>query len=130
MEREGVIAWYRNPDRASQDSLGVTYEDGDEMKIVRPDFIFFSKQSDGNIVADIVDPHGLHLADALPKLKGLAKYIEANIGVYRRVDAIAKVGETFRVLNLAEQPVREAIGATVSIKSLYESKFATNYSVA
>jgi hypothetical protein len=130
LEREGVIAWYRNPDRASQDSLGVTYEDGDEMKIVRPDFIFFSKQADGNIIADIVDPHGIHLADALPKLKGLAKYTEANVGIYRRVDAIAKVGETFRVLNLAEQSVREAIGAAVSVKSLYESKIATYYSVA
>jgi hypothetical protein len=129
LQREGTIAWYRNPDRASQDSLGVTYEDGDEMKIVRPDFIFFSKQADGNIVADIVDPHGIHLADALPKLKGLVKYTEANAGIYRRVDAIAKVGETFRVLNLAEQSVREAIGAAVSVKSLYESKIATYHSV-
>ncbi|SHL15091.1 DEAD/DEAH box helicase [Bradyrhizobium lablabi] len=129
LQREGAIAWYRNPDRASQDSLGVTYEDGDEMKIVRPDFIFFSKQADGNIVADIVDPHGIHLADALPKLKGLAKYTEANVGIYRRVDAIAKVGETFRVLNLAEQSVREAIAAAVSVKSLYDSKIATYYSV-
>ena len=100
MQREATIAWYRNPDRASQDSLGVVYEDGDEIKIVRPDFIFFSKQPDGTIVADIVDPHGFHLADALPKLKGLAKYAEANVGVFRRVDAIAKIGETFRVLNL------------------------------
>lgn len=129
LQREGTIAWYRNPDRASQDSLGATYEDGDEMKIVRPDFVFFSKQTDGNIVADIVDPHGIHLADALPKLKGLAKYAEANVGIYRRVDAIAKVGETFRVLNLAEQSVRAAIGAAVSAKSLYDSKIATYYSV-
>jgi type III restriction enzyme len=129
LQREGTIAWYRNPDRASQDSLGVTYEDGDEMKIIRPDFIFFSKQADSTIVADIIDPHGIHLADALPKLKGLAKYTEANAGAYRRVDAIAKVGDTFRVLNLAEQSVREAIGAALSAKSLYDSKIATYYSV-
>jgi hypothetical protein len=129
LQREGTIAWYRNPDRASQDSLGVTYEDGDEMKIVRPDFIFFSKRADGSVVADIVDPHGIHLADALPKLRGLAKYTEANLGIYRRVDAIAKVGETFRVLNLAEKSVREAIDAAVSAKSLYDSKIATYYSV-
>jgi type III restriction enzyme len=129
LQRAGTIAWYRNPDRASQDSLGVTYEDGDEMKTVRPDFIFFSKHADGSIVADIVDPHGIHLADALPKLKGLAKYAEANVGIYRRVEAIAKVGETFRVLNLAEQPVREAIGAAVSAKSLYDSNIAAQYLV-
>jgi type III restriction enzyme len=129
LQREGTIAWYRNPDRASQDSLGVTYEDGDEMKIVRPDFIFFAKQFDDTIVAHIVDPHGIHLADALPKLKGLAAYAEANAGVYRRIDAIAKVGEVFRVLDLAEPSVRAAIGAAVSVKSLYESKIASNYSV-
>ncbi len=66
LQRTGTIAWYRNPDRASQDSLGVIYEDGDEMKIVRPDFIFFSRQSEGTVVADIVDPHGTHLVKSLP----------------------------------------------------------------
>jgi type III restriction enzyme len=44
------------------------------MKIVRPDFIFFSWLTDGNIAADIVDPHGIQFADALTKLRGLAKY--------------------------------------------------------
>lgn len=78
MGRNGTIAWYRNPSRASQDSLGVTYEDGTEIKIVRPDFIFFSELPDGTIVADIVDPHGIHLSDALTKLKGLARYAEAK----------------------------------------------------
>jgi type III restriction enzyme len=28
-------------------------------------------QADGTLVADIVDPHLLHLADALPRLQGL-----------------------------------------------------------
>jgi len=32
-----------------------------------PDFIFFAQQ-DGEVV--VVDPHGLHLVDALPKLQG------------------------------------------------------------
>src|SRR4029079_2997426 len=39
LQRPGSIAWYRNPARASQDSLGVIYEDGNEIKIARPDFI-------------------------------------------------------------------------------------------
>lgn len=68
-QRKGTLAWYRNPGRASQDSLGIVYEDGNENRILRPDFIFFAKQTDGTIAADIVDPHGHHLADALPKLK-------------------------------------------------------------
>jgi type III restriction enzyme len=39
-------------------------------KIVRPDFIFFAEQ-DGKIVADIIDPHGIHLADARCQIAGL-----------------------------------------------------------
>ena len=91
LERVGAIAWYRNPARASQDSLGVTYEEGGDTKIVRPDFIFFAQLDDGTIVADIVDPHGIQFGDALPKLKGLAEYAEANEGIYRRIETFAVV---------------------------------------
>jgi type III restriction enzyme len=41
LQREGSIGWYRNPARASQDSLGVVYEDAGKNRIVRPDFVFF-----------------------------------------------------------------------------------------
>ena len=64
-QRQGFIAWYRNPSRSSQDSLGVAYTENDQIKIFRPDFIFFSTQSDGTIAADIVDPHGTQFSDAL-----------------------------------------------------------------
>ena len=82
----------------------MTYEGGDGMKIVRPDFIFFAKQSDGAIVADIVDRHGIHLADALPKLKGLAKYAEANLSTYRRIEAVAKIDVNYRAPQLMRLP--------------------------
>jgi type III restriction enzyme len=36
LQQPGNVGWYRNPARASQDSLGVTYESGDEIKISRP----------------------------------------------------------------------------------------------
>jgi len=84
MKRPGFKFWYRNPSRPSQDSLGVVYEVGDEVSIVRPDFLFFCQSADGSVVVDIVDPHGTHLADALPKLRGLAHYSETHPGVYRR----------------------------------------------
>ena len=71
MGRDDRLAWYRNPPRASQDSLGIVYDDADEKRLVRPDFVFFSGQSDGSILADLIDPHGHHLADSLPKLHGL-----------------------------------------------------------
>lgn len=127
LRREGSNAWYRNPDRTSPDSLGVIYEDGDEMKVVRPDFIFFAKQADGTIVADIVDPHGFHLADALPKLKGLAKYAEANLSTYRRIAAVAKIDNQYRVLDLVNEKVRTAIQTAASAKSLYVGDMAKDY---
>ena len=129
LQREGTIAWYSNPPWAAQESLGVTYEDGGDMKIVRPDYIFFSKLADGTIVANIVDPHGIHFADALPKLKGLAKYAETNSGCYRRIEAVAKIGEKYRVLDLLKEEVRTAVHAATSATSLYSRNEATDYSV-
>jgi len=129
LKRAGTIAWYRNPSRASQDSLGVTYEDGGDVKIVRPDFIFFAKLADGSIAADIVDPHGTQFGDSIPKLKGLAKYAATYGETFRRIDAIAKVGEGFRVLDLKEETVRAAVESATSVKALYESAVADDYAV-
>lgn len=129
LKRAGTIAWYRNPSRASQDSLGVTYEDGGDVKIVRPDFIFFAKLADGSIAADIVDPHGTQFGDSIPKLKGLAKYAATYGETFRRIDAVAKVGEGFRVLDLKEEAVRAAVESATSVKALYESAVADDYTV-
>ncbi|MFN7306890.1 MAG: hypothetical protein ACK5TQ_09965, partial [Acetobacteraceae bacterium] len=106
LARTGTIGWYRNPARTSQDSLGIIYMEGDEAKIVRPDFIFFSKLANASVVADLVDPHGIQFADALPKLKGIARYAEKCGHSYRRIDVIAKIGDKLRVLDLQEASVR------------------------
>ena len=126
MERKGFQFWYRNPDRPSQDSLGISYSDGDDTKIVRPDFIFFAEQ-DGKVVADIIDPHGFHLADALPKLQGLAHYAETHPDVFRRVEAIAEVGGKLRVLDLANADVHQAVVKATSAEPLYKSAMAGDY---
>lgn len=127
LNRNENVAWYRNPGRPSQDSLGVTYEDDNEIKIVRPDFIFFAGSNDETIVADIVDPHGWHFADALPKLKGLARYAEANGAVYRRIEAVAKLDDKYKLLDLKEEKVRDAVHSASSAKSLYDSPLAGDY---
>jgi len=127
LARKGTIGWYRNPSRASQDSLGVLYEDDGVPKIVRPDFIFFVQQSDGTIAADIVDPHGTYLGDAIPRLRGLARYAAEHGSNFRRIDAVAKVGDSFKVLDLKEESVRSAVEAATSISSLYGSASATEY---
>ncbi len=127
MQRQGFMAWYRNPSRSSQDSLGVAYTDNNQVKIVRPDFIFFSMQSDGIIVADIVDPHGIQFSDALPKLQGLAHYAETHPEVYRRVEAITRVGDKLRVLDLTDSAVRREVANAKDAKSLYCGTSASDY---
>lgn len=126
-KRAGFCCWYRNPQQPGQSSLGVAYRAGDQYKIIRPDFIFFAKQQDGTIVADIIDPHSYHLGDALPKLQGLADYAASHTGVYRRVESIAEVGKKLRVLDLTREDVRKAVAAASDALTLYQSEFATDY---
>lgn len=127
MARKGFVAWYRNPGNNSRESLGVAYILDKEYDILRPDFIFFSRNNDGSIVADIVDPHGYHLADALPKLKGLANYVESHGKIYRRIEAVVKIGDQLRVLDLTDADIRFAIDEAKSAKSLFEGLLAQNY---
>lgn len=129
LHRQGNLAWYRNPDRPSQDSLGIVYKDDTELKIVRPDFLFFARLDDGTVVADIVDPHGYHLADSLPKLQGLARYAQLYGAAYRRIEAVAELDGVYKLLDLKDEKVRAAVLAGTRAQSLYESAMATNYVV-
>jgi hypothetical protein len=126
MERDGFKFWYRNPDRPSQDSLGIAYAEGEDTKIVRPDFIFFAEQG-GECVADIIDPHGFHLADALPKLQGLAYYAETHSQIYRRIEAVAETGGNLRVLDLMRADIRHAVMKATSAEALYRGSAAGDY---
>ncbi|MBS0188404.1 MAG: type III restriction endonuclease subunit R, partial [Planctomycetes bacterium] len=127
MSRQGFMFWYRNPDRPSQDSLGVAYTLGEETQILRPDFLFFAKQGK-DVVVDIVDPHGFHLADALPKLQGLAQFAERHPQAFRRIEAVAEIGAgKLRVLDLTKADVRRAVMTASNAESLYRGATATNY---
>lgn len=127
MQRDGFRFWYRNPGRPSQDSLGVAYQNGDEVKIVRPDFLFFAESPSGAVVVDIVDPHGIQFADAMPKLQGLARYAETHPGVYRRIECVAESGGRLRRLDLTRTEVRKAVAEAKDAKNLYESALANDY---
>lgn len=125
-KRTGFLFWYRNPQQPGQSSLGVAYKEDEECKIVRPDFVFFFEQ-DGKVIADIVDPHGIHLTDALPKLRGLAEYAQTHSTAYRRIVAVAKVNGKLRALNLKDANIQEAILEVDSAKVLYEDETADDY---
>lgn len=118
-KREGFKYWYRNPDRPAQDSLGVAYHIDDQTRLMRPDFLFFVEAGKGKYEVDIVDPHRLDYADALPKLLGLARYAEDHPGVYRRIEAVAEVGAAMRVLDLTDATVREAVRKATSATVVY-----------
>ena len=129
ISRSGFDSWYRNPERASQDSLAIAYIESEEYKLLRPDFLFFVRRQDGSIAVDIVDPHGIHLSDALPKLRGLAKYAERHKGIFRRIESIADPANKgqFRLLDLTSSKVREAIFVATDAKLLFNSDVAENY---
>jgi type III restriction enzyme len=127
MKRAGFSFWYRNPQQPGQSSLGIAYLTGDQYSIVRPDFVFFATQEDGAVVADLVDPHSLHLADALPKLQGLALYAEKHDMVYRRIESVAEAMGKLRVLDLTSEVVRKAIFTATDAASLFAGGLARDY---
>lgn len=126
LARNDYVAWYRNPGRGYE-SLGITYAVDKSVKIMRPDFLFFARDKAGNIVVDIVDPHGIHLSDSLAKLQGLAQYAERNTASFRRIDAIAVLNGEYRVLDMTEKGVRDVVLAATTAKSLYGSVVARDY---
>ena len=126
-KRKDFSFWYRNPQQPGQSSLGIAYLDNDQYKIVRPDFIFFSTLEDGKVVADIVDPHGLHLDDALPKLQGLAQYADTHAMAYRRIESVAKVKGKLRVVDLMRADVRKAVASAKDAASLFVGHLGNDY---
>ncbi|MCY3678949.1 MAG: hypothetical protein OXH66_15400 [Gemmatimonadetes bacterium] len=76
----------------------------------------------------IVDPHGPHLADALPKLRGLAEFAEEHGESFHRIESVARMpGGVLRVLDLMEPSVREAVAKAHDAESLYQSEAAADY---
>ena len=119
---ESFRGWYRNPSRATRESLAVAYRDGTgQWQALRPDFVFFHETAGGQIVADIVDPHGHHLSDALPKLRGLADFAEQHSSGVRRIESIAETDGEFRVLDLTQAHVRAEVRAAQDAKALYRA---------
>lgn len=127
-KQPGFKGWYRNPARATKESLAIAYKDpAGDWKALRPDFIFFGTDHAGNVVADLVDPHGHHLSDALPKLRGLTQFAEKYADEFRRIESVAETKGTLRVLDLTKHRVRDAIREASDAKGLYESNLASDY---
>ncbi|MDJ0026521.1 DEAD/DEAH box helicase family protein [Gordonia alkanivorans] len=128
MGQPGFKGWYRNPARNTKESLAIAYKDeSGDWKSLRPDFIFFGADHSGKVMADLVDPHGHHLSDALPKLRGLVDFAEQYQSEFRRIESVAETNGTMRVLDLTRHHVRQAVREAESAKGLYESRIASDY---
>lgn len=125
MNKEGFLGWYRNPQQPGPSSLGIAYID-EEYKILRPDFIFFGQNDDG-VYADLIDPHGTHLSDALSKLQGFVIYARKFENHYRRIESVAEIGQQLRALDLKDPVVQNAIFDAENAISLFSSALAKDY---
>lgn len=126
--RSGCRGWYRNPARAAVDSLGIAYrnETGD-WRSMHPDFVFFH-ETQGEVRASIVDPHGHHLDDSKLKLRALASFANEFGGRFHRIEAVSKVDNSMLVLDMQLPAVREAVlrGDRSSLE-MYRSDIAVPY---
>ncbi|SEA50792.1 hypothetical protein SAMN02910418_01754 [Bowdeniella nasicola] len=93
----------------------------------RGSLIFFGTDHAAQVVADLVDPHGHHLSDALPKLRGQAAFAEKYQGELRRIESVAETGEARRVVDLTMHHLRQTIRDANSAKGFYESDIASDY---
>ena len=128
MGRSGFQAWYRNPSRPSGDALAIAYQNAQgHWCRMCPDFLFFHGDSE-NMKVSIVDPHSHHLADALPKLRGLAEFAATHGESFHRIESVARMKNgTLRVLDLTDPYVREDITEAEDTQALYLGGRANDY---
>ena len=128
MGHPGFQAWYRNPARPSGDALAIAYQNAQgHWRRMCPDFIFFHGDNE-NVRVSIVDPHSPHLADALPKLRGLAAFAARHSESFHRIESVARMKNgTLRVLDLTAPDIREAITVAEDAEALYLGGEANDY---
>lgn len=131
ISRPSFVAWYRNPSRATPNSLRIAFQnDAGSWASLQVDFLVISRRDDGSLGASIVDPHGDYLADAKAKLLALADFAEQHGDAFVRVASITGVADgSLRALDLKDKQVREEVRAFAGgkITSLYEASFSLPY---
>lgn len=111
------VCWLRNPPRKPW-SLCIPYEIGGEQKPAYPDFVIIRKDSDGEYVVDILEPHDPTRIDNLGKARGFAEYARQNPGVGRiQLIRMSKdeVGHNrFKRLDMAMSAVRDKVSRAMT----------------
>lgn len=120
LSRRDVVGWYRNQPKGPLSFLGIVYYDGDKKRTLRPDFIVFSRDSSNTVRPSIVDPHGSHLGDAMPKLIGLADYADQHAGTFLRIQSITQIGNRVMCIDMTDSHTRDVVRAAKSISEIFE----------
>lgn len=129
--RKEFVAWYRNPSRATVSAHRIGYQTGEgDWASLQVDFLIVSSTAGGKLGVSLIDPHGDHLADAVPKLKGLASFAREFGKEFIRIESIAEIEGNLRVLDLLRDEVRTGIESFpgAQARPLYESLLAANFS--
>lgn len=109
LKNPNVVAWYRNPTgKSTPHSLRIPYRISGERKSLHPDFIFFERV-DGVEMPSVVDPHGLHLSDTMPKLKGMANYVEEFGDIFHRFWFVSDYNGQACYIDIKDPEVRSVI---------------------
>ena len=115
----GFICWVRN--RARQGwALALPYDDAAGGWLpMYPDFIFF-REARGKVVADIIDPHGLHLDDAPAKARGLAGFAEQHRASFGRLEMFIydRAADRTKTLDLKKKSVRDRVAGVTTTQHL------------
>lgn len=120
LKNPNLICWYRNPvGKSTGHSLRIAYRRGDDRKTLHPDFIFFESVN-GVEMPSIVDPHGIHLSDYLPKLKGISKYVEDFGDMFNRYWIVSDYKNQAVYLDLKDSEVRSSIAIATDIYDCFD----------
>ena len=115
----GFICWVRNRPRQGW-ALAFPYDDASGGSLsAYPDFLFF-REAEGKVVADIIDPHGLHLDDAPAKARGFAQFAERHRASFGRLEMFIydRDADQQKTLDIKKTSVRERVAGVTTTQHL------------
>jgi type III restriction enzyme len=117
LDRDKAATWFRNMPRKPW-SITIPHEVSGKARPFYPDFVFV-RDRDGELVADLLDPHHIDLADAPAKAVGLAKYAAKHSATFNRIELIIVRGkDDIRRIDLADEAKRERVLAVKTTEHL------------
>ena len=114
--KKSVQGWLRNTDRKPW-ALCIPYDWKGEKKAMYPDFVII-RSEDGDLTADILEPHAIGFADGPAKAAGLAQFADKHWDRFGRISLILLDGEDAKEVDLANERMRNRVKAFSTIAEL------------